>query len=426
VASKSGKTVEPLTLLEHFWSKAGRNADKANHFAAITDPGTPLEALARDRHFKRIISSPPDVGGRYSALSVFGLVPAAAAGVDIRALLEGGSRMARQCGPNVDAPRNPGAFLGAVLAAAWEEGRDKVTLVADPDLEAFLPWVEQLLAESSGKHGKGIVPVVGEPPGSAGHYRQDRLIVYLRRGGALDRKVERWVRARIPVAILEVQPGVRGVGGEFFRWEMATAIACHGIGVNAFDQPDVESAKVAARESLAAGGAPAAGDEETEWKLEGPDGMTAPPSDLVDALRPVAESLRPGDAFALLLFVPENPAARRAALKMRRAVRDRLGNATVVGFGPRYLHSTGQLFKGGSDHLVALYLDARPGRDLTVAGVEHSLGELMHAQAVGDFKAMKARGRRAYFLSLESSKVVAAVARAFVEAVGSVPAPAGR
>lgn len=410
VASKSGTTVEPLTLMEVFWSKAKGGKKKGKSFLAITDPGTPLEAMAKERYFQAVFSGPPDVGGRYSALSAFGLVPGALAGVDLPALLEGAASMARRCGPNIEPARNPGFFLGALLASAHADGRDKMTLFADPDLQPFLPWIEQLVAESSGKNGKGLVPVVGEPPAAPGRYGADRLIVYLRLDGSLDRRVDRWVRAKVPVVVVQASAGVRGLGAEFFRWEVATAVACHRIGVNAFDQPDVESAKAAARQALAVGDSVSRAGASTSWVLEGRSGEVRPPVELREALAPVLGELGEADAFVLLSFLPETPAVARGLLRIRRKVRDTLGLATLAGFGPRYLHSTGQLFKGGPDRFVFLILHAEPARDVPVPGQTYTLGDLLRAQAIGDFQAMKARGRRAHILTLDTPKRLSEVA----------------
>jgi len=403
VASKSGTTIEPLSLLEHFWSRE-RQVNRGSGFVAITDPGTPLEALAKERGFRSIFPAPPDVGGRFSALSVFGLVPAALAGADPRAALDGAARMARRCGPNVEAARNPGLFLAALLASAAAEGRDKVTFVADPALEALPAWIEQLLAESSGKDGRGLFPVVGEPPAPASRYASDRVIVYLRVDGSLDAHVERWVRAAVPVVVLPGGQGPARLGAEFFRWEVATAIVCHLLGVNAFDQPDVQRAKDAAREALRH--RPARGEPE------------AVPADPAECLLQALGALRRGEAFVLLSFAPETPAVARAFERLRRHVRDVLGNATLVGVGPRYLHSTGQLFKGGPDRIVALVLHAPSGGDLPIPGTDHTFGELLRAQACGDFQAMKSLGRRAFWLELDSPGLLTDIAR--------VTAPAAR
>ncbi len=245
VSSKSGTTTEPLALLEYFWAaaQAAVGDDAGRHFAAVTDPGTSLQTLAEARRFRRVFSAPANVGGRYSALSVFGLLPAALLGADVDALLTGAADMARRCGPGVEAARNPGLHLGALLALAAERGRDKLTFLADDGLEPLEDWIEQLIAESSGKEGKGILPITGEPPGAVESYGSDRAFAYLRATGEHDVLVAVLARAGHPVAVIDVERGERGLGEEFFRWEFATAVACHRLGVNAFDQPDVQRAK---------------------------------------------------------------------------------------------------------------------------------------------------------------------------------------
>ena len=406
VASKSGTTVEPLSLFGHFW-ETHRGGES---FVAVTDPGTPLEELARARGFRRIFSAPADVGGRYSALSVFGLLPAALAGTDLARLTEGAASMARHSGPNIEAARNPGLFLGALLAAAWQEGRDKVTLIADPPYESMLAWIEQLLAESTGKEGRGLFPIVGEPPAASQHYRADRLMVYLRVDGGQDDRVNRWVKAGIPVSIVSLGDGVRGLGAEFFRWELATAVACHRMGVNAFDQPDVERAKQAARKSLQGG---------MGGRRPHQDPTTPGPSgdrrDLDKAVASALAAMREGDVFVVLTFSPRTPATERALRSVRRHVRDRTGNATMIGFGPGYLHSTGQLFKGGPDRLVALVLHAPSGEDVPVPGTDYRLGDLFRAQALGDVEAMRALGRRVFFAALDSPRSMTHLTKAIDE-----------
>jgi len=327
--------------------------------------------------------------------------------------LDGGAEMARHCGPNIESARNPGFFLGALLAGAAQAGRDKVTLFADPENESFLDWVEQLLAESSGKDGKGLFPVVGEPATAAARYGSDRLIVYVRSAGTLDTQVDRWVRAGIPVAIVTMKPEAAGLGAEFFRWEVATAIACHRLGVNAFDQPDVQRAKDAAGKALR--GRPTQEDGAQggrAWHLQGPaDDPASMPDELVGALTSVLSKLRQGEALVVLSYLPQTPATKRALERIRRQVRDRLGNATLLGFGPRYLHSTGQLFKGGPDRMVLLVLWAPPARDVPVPGEAYTLGGLMQAQAMGDVEALRSIGRRVYLLTMDSSRRVSEIAR---------------
>ncbi|MCJ7824149.1 MAG: hypothetical protein MUP44_04570, partial [Anaerolineales bacterium] len=252
VASKSGGTLEVLRMFDALWERVSqeRGSQAGEHFIAMTDPGSPLEDLARERGFRKIIATPPDVGGRYSALTAFGFLPAALLGLDLSGLLSGAEKQARQCGPNVESAANPGMSLGAVLGAAHRTGRDKVTLLADPEVEPFADWIEQLIAESSGKSGIGITPIVGEPVGSGASYSQDRLLIYLRSSGRLDRHMKGWKQAGLPVLVIEMENSEQGFGAAFFEWEFGVAVACYLIGVNAFNQPDVQSAKSATVELL--------------------------------------------------------------------------------------------------------------------------------------------------------------------------------
>lgn len=434
VSSKSGTTVEPLSLLAIFWDRAGKEMGKhaGAGFAAITDPGTPLEAEAQRRDFRGLFASPPDVGGRYSALSEFGLVPAALIGVDTRSMLEGASRMARNCGPNVTAAHNPGLFLGAMLGAAAASGRDKITFMTDPGLEPFPDWIEQLIAESSGKGGRGLFPVVGEPLGPPKVYGGDRLLVYLRANGSLDRKVQTFVESEAAVVVVEVGAGAAGLGAEFFRWEVATAVACHLLDVNAFDQPDVQRAKDRAGVVLRArkaGGSPTG---ELAWKGEGLEvwahHLFPPNTSLRGVWETILDQVGERDSLAFLAYLPPTASSTRSLARLRRLVRDRLGRATALGFGPRYLHSTGQLYKGGPDRVVAVYLVGPVEPDLAVPGEDYTLATLLRAQAIGDFEAMHALGRRTYAFVLDTLQRLAQVESSLgevLEGTGGPNSPAG-
>ncbi|MBI4728009.1 MAG: glucose-6-phosphate isomerase [Acidobacteria bacterium] len=383
VASKSGETIETLSHLALFWSKV----PEGRRFVAITDPGSPLEALARERGFRRIFLNPPDIGGRFSALSLFGLVPAALIGIDVAQMLEGGREAARACGPDVPVAENPGAWLGALVAEAALAGRDKLTLLENPALGSFGAWVEQLVAESTGKEGRGILPVVGESLGPPDVYGDDRIFV-----GGLPTSVEldELERAGHPVALLGLLASgssARVLGAEFLRWEIATVVAGHALAVNPFDQPNVAEAKRATAEILDRG----AGD---------------PPSP-GDAA-PLLDSLGPGDYLAIQAFVAPSPESSARLEGARLAIRDRRRVATTLGFGPRYLHSTGQLHKGGPPSGAFLQVvDAARGADLAVPGAPYTFGELIDAQALGDLRALRARGRRVARVTLESLEEVA-------------------
>jgi transaldolase/glucose-6-phosphate isomerase len=413
VSSKSGTTTEPLALLEYFWAatQAAVGDDAGRHFAAVTDPGTSLQTLAEARGFRRVFSAPADVGGRYSALSVFGLLPAALLGADIGAMLTGAADMARRCGPGVEAARNPGLHLGATLALAAERGRNKLTFLVDEGLEPLEDWIEQLIAESSGKQGKGILPVTGEPSGAVESYGRDRLFAYLRTTGAQDELIAGLTRAGHPVVVIDVDPGERGLGEEFFRWEFATAAACHRLGVNAFDQPDVQRAKDRTSELLKTyrkqGSIPTPA---VLWQaqgivLEGREGsLPGPkPADLASAHSAVLSLLHDGEALCFLVYLPADAAMQADLLRLRTAVRDRRRAASSHGFGPRYLHSTGQLHKGGPDDMVFIVLTADRGVGVAVPGMGVTFNLLQRAQAIGDLQSLLSIGRRAFGFHLDST-----------------------
>ncbi|MEW6568967.1 MAG: transaldolase family protein [Chloroflexota bacterium] len=433
VASKSGTTVEPLALMEHFWVEALRRVGReaGRHFVAITDPGTPLEALARDRAFRRVFTSPPEVGGRYSALSIFGLLPAALMAIDLTGLLRGAARMAHACRPGADPKGNPGLFLGAALSAAAAQGLNHVTFLSDPGLAPLEDWIEQLLAESSGKEGRGLLPIIGEPPGPAAVYRQQpRLMVYLRRDGAHDARLRSWTRAGLPVIVVEVDDGPAGLGAEFFRWEVATAVACHRLGVNAFDQPDVQRAKNRTAELLKSyhrkgflpelpvvwegSGIRLVGQRGREKPLEG--------AGLDQVAGWLLARARPGEALALLLYLSPTPTLARTLSRARRAVRDRWGVTVTPGIGPRYLHSTGQLHKGGPAGLVYVIVTAGVKRNLPIPEAGYTFGTLVSAQALGDLQALLALGRRAFGVHLDRP----ARAAEFLAALAAAQPPRGR
>jgi len=372
VASKSGTTVEPLAFMAHFLARAeaalGAEA-AAGRFVAITDPGTPLAQEGRARGFRAVFENPEDIGGRYSALSLFGLVPMALVGVPPGPVLD-----------RADAARGreDGMRLGVALATLGAAGRDKVTLLADPPLDAFGLWVEQLVAESLGKHGRGLVPVAQEPVGEPGEYGEDRVFVYHRLSGERDLDCEAVARAGHPVLVLDVRDHL-DLGALYMTWELATAAAGALLEVNPFDQPDVQAAKDATARVL---GAMERGDAAADAR-GGPE----------EAARLVRQA-RPGDYVAVLGFVPPSPAADRAAADLRRAVRAGTGAASTFGYGPRFLHSTGQLHKGGPDSGVFVQVVSDDPEDLPVPGRPYTFGQLKQAQALGDAQALADRGRR--------------------------------
>ncbi len=377
VSSKSGGTAEVMALLEYFWAQTG---SRGSQFVAITDPGTSLETLARSRGFRHIFLADPNVGGRYSALSAFGLVPAALLGIDLSRLLQEAEIMRRQCRPEVLPARNPGLMLGLVLAEAVSQGRDKLTLLADPAVASFSAWVEQLIAESSGKEGKGILPV-SEIPGAPEEYSADRLFVYFCSDGKLNAQVEALERAGHPILIFDFASPY-ALGAEFYRWEFATAVACALLGVNAFDQPNVEEAKVRARQQIAR--------HQQGEPLQSP--ITAQTE--LAALREFISQAKPGDFIAINAFLPRLPQVERALEGLQQQLRAQTRCAVTLGFGPRFLHSTGQYHKGGPNRGLFIVLTATRADDLAIPSQGLTFGTLQYAQALGDIEALLSQGRR--------------------------------
>ena len=412
-ASKSGSTIETALLTDHFLDRLSARigpGQAAGQFVAITDPGSRLEAKARDMRFGHMMHGVPEIGGRYSALSHFGMVPAAAMGLDTEKLLTGAQAMHSACGPEVPFEHNPGLRLGLLLGAAAQAGRDKLTLIASPGVRSLGTWIEQLVAESTGKLGKGIVPVEGEDLRSAATYGPDRVFVFLSLVGDEEQADERHPRALVRLGHPVVRIGIRSVvdlGQEFFRWEVATAVAGAVLGINPFDQPDVESAKVAARELTDAyeseGALPLAEPilEESEIQLfaggQYAERLLAEAGrhTLGAVLGSHLDTVGEGDYLALLAFVPRNRRTTALLERMRSVVRSRLGVATCVGFGPRFLHSTGQLHKGGADNGVFLQISCSDPVDLAVPGRDLTFGVVKAAQALGDFSVLTRLGRRA-------------------------------
>ena len=365
-------------------------------FLAITDPGSPLSELARAQEFRAIIEAPPDVGGRYSALTVFGLVPAVLSGVDVAGVLERAGRMAAACQTG-DAAANPGLRLGALIGEAAIAGRDKLTILTSERLTAFGDWAEQLVAESTGKSGRGIVPIVGEPVAAPSEYADDRCFVYLRFADESDPAMSALADEEL------VLDDPLDIGAEFMRWEVATAAAGIVLGIDPFDQPNVQESKDATRELLDAyrskGRLPQPGPLVSEPGIS----VTADPGPLGDtpvtvdgAVRQLLDLLQPGrDYFAILAYLPPDPAVVERLQRIRDRVRPTHGVATTLGIGPRFLHSTGQLHKGGSDTGVFLQLTADPAKDLPIPGWQETFGILIAAQALGDLTSLQRRGRRA-------------------------------
>jgi transaldolase / glucose-6-phosphate isomerase len=383
VASKSGTTLETLSHYRHFWQQAGQ---KGKQFIAITDPGTSLAEEASRQGFRRTFLNPPDIGGRYSALSYFGLVPAALGGVELSGLLDRAATMMQACSPSVPVGENPGAWLGAVFAEAAKVGRDKITVVAPSAVQSFGVWAEQLIAESTGKEGKGLVPVADEALGPPQVYGGDRLFVRLALpGDAEPAALTALSKAGHPVVTLKLSDPL-AIGAEFFRWEYAIAVAGAILGINVFDQPNVQEAKDLTKKVLSEGNPPTVG-EGIRWA--GQAGAT-----LDAAIQALLAQVRGGDYVALLAFIAPNAEHDRALDAIRLAIRDKYRVATTVGYGPRYLHSTGQLHKGGPNTGVFLQVVGDDPDDLPIPGEKFTFGVLKQAQALGDFQALRNHGRR--------------------------------
>ncbi len=425
VSSKSGSTTEPNAFYRYFRAEleAMGPADGAGaHFVAITDPGTSLEALARREGFRSVVPGLPDVGGRYSALTPFGLVPAAAMGLHVRALLGRGLRMASECGPAVAAADNVGAYLGAVLGAAALAGRNKVTIVAEGSVATFGDWAEQLLAESTGKAGKGIVPVVGEPLLEVDAYGNDRLFAAVSVGPlreSTERHLAALEAAGHPVVRIELKDSL-DLGGEFVRWEIATAIAGRVLAINPFDQPNVQESKDNTTAVLKAYG-------DSGRLPEAPARLRAGPVAVAAAGNPRGEDLEavlanflatsgPSDYVAFMAYVPPDAAGDEAAARIRQAVCHHRRVATTFGYGPRFLHSTGQLHKGGPAEGMFVQIVQAGASDPAIPGFGLGFATLIRAQAAGDLQALEGRGRRLVRLDLEAGTGLGALVEAFERA----------
>ena len=397
VSSKSGTTTEPNAFQAVMSAHA-----PALDFVAITDPGTPHADLARAQGFRAILDGDPAVGGRYSALSAFGLFPAALHGVDLGRLLERAQEMADAC--RRPAATNPGLRLGALLGEAARQGRDKLTLLTSPRLASFADWAEQLVAESTGKAGQGIVPVVAEPLGEAAAYGADRAFVVLtltqESDPGLGALIAELRSAGHPVEHFALNDAY-DLGGEFIRWEVGTAAAGIVLGINPFDQPNVQASKDATTALLETyrqtGSLPAPAPWVSEPGIAAyldPASLGEEPVSVDGALRAIFDTAQPGDYVALQAFIPADQPVVERLERMRGRIRDRRGLASTLGFGPRFLHSTGQLHKGGPATGMFLQLTADPQRDLPIPGWPESFGTLIAAQAMGDLSALQAAGRR--------------------------------
>lgn len=402
IASKSGTTTEPVAFHRYWYNEVSKiNETPGQAFVAITDPGTLMAETAAAENFKRIFLNPEDIGGRYSALSYFGMVPAAVMGLDVQELLSRAIRMSLMCGPKVSLSENPAALLGATMAECAAAGRDKLTIITDGQISALGLWVEQLIAESTGKEGKGIVPVVGEPLGPTSAYGDDRLFVSITVGDAdaeTTTKLKALEAAGHPVVYRSlVDP--QELGAEFFLWEMATAFAGWRLKINPFDQPNVQESKDATKALLEKFTKEGKLDEPSPIAIDGTlsvysQDQNAPVS-VAEALRQHLAKVKPHNYIALLAYVEETPEIDAAFQALRISLRDATGCATTTGYGPRFLHSTGQLHKGGPDSGVFIQITAADLVDFDIPGASYTFSILKQAQAQGDLEALLAHGRRA-------------------------------
>lgn len=414
VASKSGTTLEPNIFNQYFYARVKETVGEqevGRRFIAITDPGSKMQQVAERDRFRRIFFGRPNIGGRYSALSNFGMVPAAAMGLDVERFLTCARAMAMACGAERHSNENPGVVLGAILGAAAQQGRDKLTVVASPGVYDLGAWLEQLVAESTGKNGKALIPVDRESLGSPDEYGDDRLFAYLRLAGgedvAQEAALDALERAGHPVVRITLRDAYH-LGQEFFRWEIATAVAGALIGINPFDQPDVEASKIETRklttEYEQTGTLPAEApifegngvklftDERNAVVLRAAAGGD---KSLAALIKAHLNRLGAGDYFALLAYIEMNDAHEAALQEIRHIVRDTRHTATCLGFGPRFLHSTGQAYKGGPNTGVFLQVTCDDARDVPVPGQRYTFGIVKAAQARGDFQVLVERGRRA-------------------------------
>lgn len=414
VSSKSGSTLEPNIFKQYFYERVkqtmGAN-EAGKRFIAITDPGSKMQQVAEADHFRHIFHGVPSIGGRYSALSDFGMIPAAAMGIDVSLFLDRTEEMVQACASCVRAEENPGVVLGMILGTAAKQGRDKVTFITSPGIYDLGAWLEQLIAESTGKDGKGLIPIDRENPSAPQTYGNDRVFVYLRLNAAPDASqdsaVEKLKQAGHPVVMIQVDE-TYDLGEEFFRWEIATAVAGSIIKINPFNQPDVEASKIATRAltseyenngslpaekpALEENGIKLYTDERNATELKQAAGSD---QSLKGWLRAHVNRIHAGDYFALLAYLQMNETNEGLLQEIRHAVRDQKHAATCLGFGPRFLHSTGQAYKGGPNSGVVLQITCDDAKDVPVPGQKYTFGVVKAAQARGDFQVLIERGRRA-------------------------------
>jgi len=409
VSSKSGGTIETLSLFKYFYSYyRAIGLEAGYHFVAITDPGSGLERLANEKRFLKVFSSPPDVGGRYSALTVFGMVPSALIGVDIEKLIRKTDSMMELCGPDIEAEKNPAAVLGAFMGEMALKGRDKLSLVISLSISRLGAWIEQLVAESLGKNGKGILPIVDEGSLEIEDYGDDRAFVYIKLDGDDNTDLESsyQVVSSKGIPSLKVTIGdTYDLGGLFFIWELATALSASIIGVNPFDQPDVESAKLKSRALMEE--YRKTGNIRTDKPLFVQDEVEFFGSDAIHGktIKIGLESFLNGknetDYVAIMAYLPYDEELNDCLEDIRTGIRKKTGLAVTLGYGPRFLHSTGQLHKGGNNNGLFIQITHRISEDAGIPGEAYSFGALITAQAVGDYEALIDAGRRVCRLNIK-------------------------
>jgi glucose-6-phosphate isomerase len=416
VSSKSGGTVESLSFYKHFRGqvRAAKGDSAGENFVAITDPGSSLEKLAREQGFRRVFPGQPDIGGRFSALSNFGMVPAALAGVDVRGLVSRAKEMCKACSAEVPVKDNPGVVLGVVIAEAARAGRDKITFILSPGINTFGDWVEQLIAESTGKEGKGLVPVPERDLADPGAYGNDRLFVHMELASEPDENLQGALRtlesASHPVVRIRLRDKL-DLGREFFRWELATATAGALLGINPFDQPNVQESKDNTNRLLAefraqgklnegsplleADGLKIFCDPATLLQLsKSAEDHGLSTEGLADIFASFLGLARPGDYVALMAYLDFSSLHKALLRALQFQIRDSLYLATTVGFGPRYLHSTGQLHKGGPNNGLFMQITCDDAGDVPIPGEPYTFSVLKQAQALGDLAALQGKGRR--------------------------------
>ena len=412
VASKSGGTAEVMAAFDYFWKLGNGNGSR---FIATTDAGTSLETLAQKHNFRKIFHADESVGGRYSALTDFGMVPAALLGMDLNQFLDRADWMKSQCGEHIPSARNPGLVLGAVIGQSALDGRDKLTVLSDAPLSAFAGWIEQIIAESSGKNGRGILPVPLEPIGDVNVYGEDRLFVYLRQTGELNENIKALREDGQPVLVFDI-PNLNEIGAEMYRWEIATVVACSILGVNAFDQPNVESSKKITKAKIADYQQKGMLEEgKPVWMGEGVEMFSSSAlqgESLETILQNFLQEAEPNGYVAINAYLPRNDEMIKALQALRVVIRAKTGNAVTAGFGPRFQHSTGQFHKGGPKNARFIVITAEPAADFEIPSEGLTFGTLIRAQALGDYEALIAAGRKVLRVHLPSVEEITRLAEA--------------